>query len=296
MFVIAALVAWMAERRNSTSRRYAALFRRASERLLTVEEDERRRIAGELHDGVGQVLTALTLTLDAAGAEPDPAPPGGTSPPRAGSRIRRSRRRATSRIGSDPRASRSVAWSRPSGTSRRSPAFRSSSMPTATPAIRACSARPPRSRSTGSSRRRWPMRRATAAPPQAEVSITRQDERLTVVVATPAGFDPARSRGRASDWPACWSDPCSSAASSAIDSAPQAGTRVTVSLPIAPAAAARDGTDPDRHRRRPCPRPRGPAADPRSAAGHGGGRRGERPRRRDLAGRGAASRRSCSWT
>jgi signal transduction histidine kinase len=70
MFVIAALVAWMAEKRSSTSRRYAALFRRASERLLTVEENERRRIAGELHDGVGQVLTALTLTLDAAAAEP----------------------------------------------------------------------------------------------------------------------------------------------------------------------------------------------------------------------------------
>jgi signal transduction histidine kinase len=73
MFVIAALVAWMAERRNSTARHYAALFRRASERLLTVEEDERRRIAGELHDGVGQVLTALTLTLDSAASEPDPA-------------------------------------------------------------------------------------------------------------------------------------------------------------------------------------------------------------------------------
>jgi signal transduction histidine kinase len=73
MFVIAALVAWMADRRNSTSRRYAALFRAASERLITVEEDERRRIAGELHDGVGQVLTALTLTLDAAGSEADAA-------------------------------------------------------------------------------------------------------------------------------------------------------------------------------------------------------------------------------
>jgi signal transduction histidine kinase len=72
MFVIAALVALMAERRKSTSHRYAELFRRASERLLTVEEDERRRIAGELHDGVGQVLTALTLTLDAAEVEPDP--------------------------------------------------------------------------------------------------------------------------------------------------------------------------------------------------------------------------------
>jgi signal transduction histidine kinase len=66
MFVIAVLVAWMADMRSSTSRRYASLFRIASERLLTVEEDERRRVAGELHDGVGQVLTALTLTLDAA--------------------------------------------------------------------------------------------------------------------------------------------------------------------------------------------------------------------------------------
>jgi Signal transduction histidine kinase len=66
MFVIAVIVAWMADRRETTSRRYAGLFRQASERLLTVQEDERRRIAGELHDGVGQVLTALTLTLDAA--------------------------------------------------------------------------------------------------------------------------------------------------------------------------------------------------------------------------------------
>ncbi|MEO8625298.1 MAG: sensor histidine kinase [Candidatus Limnocylindrales bacterium] len=68
MFVIALLVAWMAQRRNSTSRRYAALFRQASERLLVVQEAERRRIAGDLHDGVGQVLTAVALTLDAAAA------------------------------------------------------------------------------------------------------------------------------------------------------------------------------------------------------------------------------------
>jgi len=68
MFVIALLVAWMADRVDTTAKRYASLFRQASERLLTVEEDERRRIALELHDGVGQVLTAMTLTLDAAGA------------------------------------------------------------------------------------------------------------------------------------------------------------------------------------------------------------------------------------
>lgn len=73
MFVIAALVAWMADRRATTSQRYAALFRSASERLLTVEENERRRVARELHDGVGQVITALTLTLDAAESEGDPA-------------------------------------------------------------------------------------------------------------------------------------------------------------------------------------------------------------------------------
>ena len=65
MFVIAIIVASMADKRQRTSRLYAARFRQASERLLTVQEEERRRIAGELHDGVGQVLTALTLTLDA---------------------------------------------------------------------------------------------------------------------------------------------------------------------------------------------------------------------------------------
>jgi signal transduction histidine kinase len=70
MFVIALLVAWMADRVDTTAKRYASLFRQASERLLTVEEDERRRIALELHDGVGQVLTAMTLTLDAAGGSP----------------------------------------------------------------------------------------------------------------------------------------------------------------------------------------------------------------------------------
>lgn len=70
MFVIAIIVASMADKRQKTSRLYAARFRQASERLLTVQEEERRRIAGELHDGVGQVLTALTLTLDAAGSAP----------------------------------------------------------------------------------------------------------------------------------------------------------------------------------------------------------------------------------
>ena len=72
MFVIALLVAWMADRVDTTAKRYASLFRQATERLLTVEEDERRRIALELHDGVGQVLAAMTLTLDAAGGSLGP--------------------------------------------------------------------------------------------------------------------------------------------------------------------------------------------------------------------------------
>lgn len=67
MFVIAVLVAGMADRRAATARLYEALFRRASDRLLTVQEDERARLARELHDGVGQTMTALSLTLDAVG-------------------------------------------------------------------------------------------------------------------------------------------------------------------------------------------------------------------------------------
>ncbi|HEX4898004.1 MAG TPA: sensor histidine kinase [Candidatus Limnocylindrales bacterium] len=66
MFVIAVLVALMAERSDASVRHYASLFRRASDRLLAVQEDERRRFARELHDGVGQTLTALSLSLEAA--------------------------------------------------------------------------------------------------------------------------------------------------------------------------------------------------------------------------------------
>jgi signal transduction histidine kinase len=66
MVVIATLVAVMADRVAATSRRYAELYRRASERLLTAQEDERKRLGRDLHDGVGQTLTAIVLTLDAA--------------------------------------------------------------------------------------------------------------------------------------------------------------------------------------------------------------------------------------
>jgi signal transduction histidine kinase len=66
MAVIACIVAIMADRVTNTGRRYAALYREASDRLLTAQEDERQRLAVDLHDGVGQTMTALTLTLDAA--------------------------------------------------------------------------------------------------------------------------------------------------------------------------------------------------------------------------------------
>ena len=137
MFVIAVLVAWMADMRDSTSRRYASLFRQASERLLTVEEDERRRIAGELHDGVGQVLTALTLTLDAAERRAgSPAPRRARRARREGSPTPRWPGRATCRIACGRRASRSAGWSRPCATWPRSRASRWASRPTPTPAIR----------------------------------------------------------------------------------------------------------------------------------------------------------------
>jgi signal transduction histidine kinase len=69
MVGIALIVAFLADRIGTSARRYAALYREASERLLTAQEQERGRLARNLHDGVGQTLTAVILTLDAAEAE-----------------------------------------------------------------------------------------------------------------------------------------------------------------------------------------------------------------------------------
>lgn len=66
MFAISLVVAIAADRVASTSRRYAALYQRASDRLITAQEDERRKLALDLHDGVGQTLAALVYTLDAS--------------------------------------------------------------------------------------------------------------------------------------------------------------------------------------------------------------------------------------
>jgi len=79
MVAISLIVALMADRVSATARHYAFLYRKANDRLLTAHEDERARIARDLHDGVGQTLTAVILTLDAAesvlwsGSEP-PSP------------------------------------------------------------------------------------------------------------------------------------------------------------------------------------------------------------------------------
>lgn len=77
MIAIAIVVAFLADRIATSAGRYATLYREASERLLTAQEQERGRLARDLHDGVGQTLTAVILTLDAAEAaltvDPNPS-------------------------------------------------------------------------------------------------------------------------------------------------------------------------------------------------------------------------------
>jgi signal transduction histidine kinase len=57
------------------TRRLTAELLRSRQRLVTAREEERRRLRRELHDGLGPVLTAIGLTLDAARARlaTDPA-------------------------------------------------------------------------------------------------------------------------------------------------------------------------------------------------------------------------------
>jgi two-component system sensor histidine kinase UhpB len=64
MFTIAILVAGMADRELVAAQRYAGLYRIARDRLVNAQEEERRQLARDLHDGIGQTLTALSLTLD----------------------------------------------------------------------------------------------------------------------------------------------------------------------------------------------------------------------------------------
>lgn len=69
MVTIAVIVAILADRVSTSARHYASMYRQASERLVTAHEEERGRLARDLHDGVGQTLTAVVMTLDAAETE-----------------------------------------------------------------------------------------------------------------------------------------------------------------------------------------------------------------------------------
>jgi len=90
MIGLSMLIAVMADRVSTTARRYAALYRQASDRLVTAHEEERASLARDLHDGVGQTLTAVALTLDAA-AEALSAEPDAESAASATTAIRRAR-------------------------------------------------------------------------------------------------------------------------------------------------------------------------------------------------------------
>ncbi len=49
-----------------------AAYRRLSSRLLRLQDEERRRIAREMHDSLGQYLTALKINLEVAGTSAEP--------------------------------------------------------------------------------------------------------------------------------------------------------------------------------------------------------------------------------
>jgi signal transduction histidine kinase len=66
LLLMLSIVAVMAEHRRQTSRRFAGLYRMASDHLLTAQESERKHLARDLHDGVGQTLSSLAFTLEAA--------------------------------------------------------------------------------------------------------------------------------------------------------------------------------------------------------------------------------------
>ena len=58
--------ATVSEQRGQLLERTNAEMRHLSARLLSTQDNERRRIARELHDGVGQYLTAIKMSFDAA--------------------------------------------------------------------------------------------------------------------------------------------------------------------------------------------------------------------------------------
>lgn len=97
MLVISMIVAVMAHLVATSANRYAVLYRQASDRLHTAHEEERARLARDVHDGVGQTLTAVILTLDAVDAALRAGPAPASAPAQAS--VRRARVLAESALG-----------------------------------------------------------------------------------------------------------------------------------------------------------------------------------------------------
>ena len=66
LLAISVIVTLMAHRMSTMAKRYAALYRQTSDRLVSAQEVERGRLSQDLHDSVGQTLTAVLLSLDSA--------------------------------------------------------------------------------------------------------------------------------------------------------------------------------------------------------------------------------------
>ncbi|MCK2220583.1 sensor histidine kinase [Actinomadura sp. ATCC 31491] len=62
--VVATLVPYVADAAHAV--RMTAALRRSRERILTAREEERRRLRRDLHDGLGQSLTGMAMSINAA--------------------------------------------------------------------------------------------------------------------------------------------------------------------------------------------------------------------------------------
>jgi PAS domain S-box-containing protein len=63
------------EQRNAELVKQADVVRELSGRLLQMRDEERRHIARELHDGLGQIIAAMHMTLSRISAKPEKLPP-----------------------------------------------------------------------------------------------------------------------------------------------------------------------------------------------------------------------------